>query len=167
MYPEYRFVFVGDSGQADALTAQRIVESGAIEGGPRVITTFIHDLKDRSNQKRPPSPAFDRLPATLRIDRASANGRGVIVFRNYIDAAVIAYAHRATLMDLITADELVAVTVAALMEFEAAGIDDVALRESLRREYRDDANTAADLVKATGAAVDPAAEIRRLLAARF
>ena len=63
VYPEYRFVFVGDSGQADALTAQRIVESGAIEGGPRVITTFIHDLKDRSNQKRPPSPAFDRLPA--------------------------------------------------------------------------------------------------------
>ena len=167
VYPEYRFVFIGDSGQADALTAQRIVESGAMDGGPRVITTFIHDLKDRSNQKRPPSPAFDRLPATLRIHRGSAHGRGVIVFRNYIDAAVIAYAHRATLMDLITAEELVAVTVAALMEFEAAGIDDVALRESLRREYRDDANTAADLVKATGAAVDPAAEIRRLLAKRF
>ena len=45
VYPEYRFVFVGDSGQADALTAQRIVESGAVEGGPRVITTFIHDLQ--------------------------------------------------------------------------------------------------------------------------
>ena len=30
-------------------------------------------------------------------------------------------------MNLITADELVAVTVAALKEFEAAGIDDVAL----------------------------------------
>ena len=70
-------------------------------------------------------------------------------------------------MNLITADELVAVTVAALREFEAAGIDDVALRESLRREYRDDANTAADLVKPSGAAVDPAAEIRRLLATRF
>lgn len=164
VYPEYRFVFVGDSGQADALTAQRIVESGAVEGGPRVITTFIHDLKDRSNTTRPPSPAFDRLPATLRVDRASANGRGVIVFRNYIDAAVIAYAHRATLMDLITADELVAVTVAALTEFEAVAIDDDALRESLRREYREDAKTAADLVKPSGAAVDPAAEIRRLLA---
>jgi hypothetical protein len=167
VYPEYRFVFVGDSGQADALTAQRIVESGAVEGGPRVITTFIHDLKDRSNQTRTSSPAFNRLPATLRVDRASANGRGVIVFRNYIDAAVIAYAHRETLMNLITAEELVAITVAALREFEAAGIDDVALRESLRREYRDDANTAADLVKPSDAAVDPAAEIRRLLATRF
>ncbi len=167
VYPEYRFVFVGDSGQADATTAQRIVKSGAVGSGPRVITTFIHDLKDRSNQERPPSPAFNRLPATLRVDRSSATGRGVIVFRNYIDAAVITYAHRATLMNLITADELVAVTVAALTEFEAAGIDDVALRESLRREYREDANTAADLVKPAGAAVDPAAEIRRLLAARF
>jgi hypothetical protein len=167
VYPEYRFVFVGDSGQADALTAQRIVESGAVKGGPRVITTFIHDLKDRSNQTRPPSPAFDRLPATLRVGRASASGRGVIVFRNYVDAAVIAYTHRATLGDLITADELVAVTLAALREIDAADIDDVTLRESLRREYRDDANVAADLVKPSGAAVDPAAEIRRMLATRF
>jgi hypothetical protein len=167
VYPEYRFVFVGDSGQADALTAQRILESGAVDGGPRVITTFIHDLKDRRNQTRTASPAFDRLAPTLRVDRASSNGRGVIVFRNYIDAAVIAFVHRTTLMNLITADELVAVTVAALQEFEAAGIDDVALRESLRREYRDDANTAADLLKPPEGTVDPAAEIRRLLSSQL
>jgi hypothetical protein len=164
VYPEYRFVFVGDSGQADARAAQRIIESGNVKDGPRVITTFVHDLKDSSNQTRPSSPAFNRLPATQRVDRASTEGRGVIVFRNYIAAAVIAYTHRAKLKDLITADELVAVTVAALREFEAVTIDDFALRESLRREYRDDADIAADLVKPSGAAVDPAAEIRRLLA---
>lgn len=167
VYPEYRFVFVGDSGQADALTAQRILESGEVDGGPRVITTFIHDLKDKQNRTRPPSPAFNRLPSTLRVNRASPNGRGVIVFRNYIDAAVIAFMHRTTLMNLITADELVAVTVAALKEFETAGIDDVALRESLRREYHEDANTAADLLKPPDGAVDPAAEIRRLLSTQL
>ena len=77
VYPEYRFVFVGDSGQADALTAQRIVESGAVEGGPRVITTFIHDLKDRSNQTAAAEPGVRSIArdATRRSGFGERPGR--------------------------------------------------------------------------------------------
>ena len=45
VYPEYRYVFVGDSGQADALTAQLMVTKESTEGTSRVVTTFIHNLR--------------------------------------------------------------------------------------------------------------------------
>jgi len=41
VYPEYRFVFIGDSGQADALTAQLMSSEKSCEGTSRVVTTFI------------------------------------------------------------------------------------------------------------------------------
>ena len=45
VFPEYRYVFVGDSGQADALTAQLLTQGVPAEGTSRPITTFIHDLR--------------------------------------------------------------------------------------------------------------------------
>jgi hypothetical protein len=164
-YPDYDYVFVGDSGQADGLAADLMVTTKAA-WSTRVRTTFIHALKDTSNRQPENSPTFDQLKPTLRISRDSASGRGVIVFGNYIEAAAIAYAQRASLKDLITADELVAVTVAALADFEVAGVAG-STRELLRGEYRAAAVVAADLLKPAGGAADPAAPIRRLLATPF
>jgi hypothetical protein len=111
VYPEYRFVFVGDSGQADALTA-RLMLDGPAQGTARVVTTFIHDITR-------PSRSFHDLRGAEKIGRTSASGRGIVVFRNYIDAALIAHRHSKTLGDLITAEELARITREALTAFKA------------------------------------------------
>ena len=167
VYPDYRFVFVGDSGQADALTARLILETGEEPEGPRVITTFIHDLKDELNRSAKHSVTFDKLPDARRVSRRTepGRGRGVIQFRNYIEAALIAYIQRESLNNLITADELTAITLSALSSFPK--VVEESAKDSLRREYRDDAAAAADLLGSPVGGVDLAAKIRRVLADRF
>jgi hypothetical protein len=158
VYPEYRYVFIGDSGQADALTAQRMVAMGLTGGTTRVVTTFIHYLTKVS-------PSFKKLPAELVVKKTSASGRGVIVFRNYIDAAVIALMHSKTLENLITLDDLGKITKAALTQFNAITFpahDAAAAR--LRKEYRQDAEDAYKLL--TTGSSKPSSdviEIRRIL----
>lgn len=44
LYPEFKFVFFGDSGQGDALLAAKLLES--FPG--RVLGTFIHDVNPTS-----------------------------------------------------------------------------------------------------------------------
>ena len=61
VFPEYQYVFVGDSGQADALTAQLLTNGQMAEGISRPLTTFIHDLRESSDDLRAVSPAFRRL----------------------------------------------------------------------------------------------------------
>ena len=162
VYPEYRYVFVGDSGQADALTAQRMVAKGLTGGTTRVVTTFIHYLTKVSS-------SFKKLPSELVVKKTSASGRGVIVFRNYIDAAVIALMHSKTLENLITPDDLGKITKAALTQFNAITFpvhDAAAVR--LRREYRQDAEEAYKLL--TTGSSKPSSdviEIRRILDRRF
>lgn len=153
VYLEYRHVFVGDSGQADALTARLMLKSAA-----PVITTFIHDIGKGSG-------AFKALGTQERITRNSASGRGVIVFRNYIDAALIAHLQAKTLGNLISADQLAKITREALTAFAAipfaADSQDAA---RLRAEYRQDAEAAYKLLTTTSrtASTDVAA-IRSLL----
>lgn len=151
-YREYRHVFVGDSGQADALTARLMIKSAP------VITTFIHDIHKASR-------SFDNLPAGERITRSSANGRGVIVFRNYIDAAVVAHGHAKTLGHLITANELAGITREALTQFQAIRFETNAPHAArLRDEYRQDAEAAYRLLTTTSRTSSPdVAAIRRLL----
>jgi hypothetical protein len=145
IYPEYRYVFVGDSGQADALTARLMVT-----GESRVITTFIHDLRQSESDRKSVSPAFTSLPMDLVVRKTSATGRGVIVFRNYIDAAVIAHAHSATLGDLVTAEALARVTREALQEFQRIPFQGKELsRPGLWDQYRQDAEEAFRLLAAT------------------
>ena len=164
VYPEYRYVFVGDSGQADALTAGLMVTRTEPAGATRVVTTFIHDL--RMEDGRAASASFRALPPELIVGRASAGGRGVIVFRNYVEAAVIAHRHGATLGDLITAAELARITSAALAAFLAIVFPPelAASRQRLRDQYRQDGEEAADLVAAAGLG-EAAAAIRRLVQA--
>lgn len=146
VYPEYRYVFVGDSGQADALTAGLMVTRPSPAGTARVVTTFIHDL--RSDDGRSASASFRALPPELVVGRASASGRGVIVFRNYIEAALIAHRHSATLGDLITAEELGTVTQVALEGFRKLIFPPelAASRQRLRDQYRQDAEEALTLL---------------------
>ncbi len=168
VYPEYRHVFVGDSGQADALTAQLMVTMGSKEEPSRVVTTFIHDLRQSAGDEKSASAAFRNLRPDVVIGKTSASGRGVIVFRNYIDAAILAYLHSASLEGLVTAEALARVTRAALDEFqkidfeskEASGI-------MLREQYRHDAENAYELLTAAAAGPSPIEEevkrIRRVL----
>jgi hypothetical protein len=155
LYPEYRHVFVGDSGQADALTARLMLDAA---DPARVITTFIHDIARSSR-------SFNALRADDRITRVSANGRGIIVFRNYIDAAIIAHRHSKTLGDLITADKLAGITRAALSEFQAIKFNgDTPALTRLRHEYRQDAEEAYRLLATASRTSSPdVAAIRSLL----
>ena len=158
VYPEYRYVFVGDSGQADALTAQLMLTDRSAAGTARVVTTFIHDLTKAS-------PTFRKLPSEIVVKKTSANGRGVIVFRNYIDAAVIAHMHSKTLGDLITAEELAKITQEALTQFQAIKFTaDEPTVTRLRNEYRQDAKEAYKLLTTGSRKPSPAvAAIRTIL----
>jgi hypothetical protein len=151
VYPEYRYVFVGDSGQADSLTAERMVTERSREGTSRVITTFIHDLRESKDDGRSASPTFRDLGPDVVVGKKSADGRGVIVFRNYIDAAVITYMHSATLENLVTVEGLARITKAALeqfreqkTDFQQAGKEES--RQRLQQQYREDAEEACNLL---------------------
>jgi hypothetical protein len=161
VYPEYRFAFFGDSGQADALTAHRMMIDESLRS--KVAATFIHDLGPDEGSR---SPTFRDLPEELRITRTRTpgSGPGVIVFRNHIEAAVLAHMH---LGDLVSASALARITRAALDEFRRIDFQAaVASRTRLEAEYREDAQEAIRLVERTVGqdARDDVAAIRRHLA---
>jgi hypothetical protein len=168
VYPEYRFVFIGDSGQADALTAQLLINEKSCEGTSRVITTFIHDLREHEDDQKSVSATFRNVPAEMLINELSESGRGVIVFRNYIAAALVAYAHSSTLENLITADKLAKVTRAALTQFQTIDFaTKQASQHKLRQQYRQDADAACTLLtrasQPSAAMVEEIRQIRHIL----
>ena len=164
VFPEYQYVFVGDSGQADALTAQLLTNGQMAAGMARPITTFIHDLRASSDDIV--SPAFKRLsPEDLVGDPPEAR-RGIIVFRNYIQAATIAYLQRDTLSNLIDANELAAITRAALADFERVAAT-APLRSTLEGQYKTDAERATALVAAAGLVPAAGGDLRRTLDGPF
>jgi hypothetical protein len=131
VYPEYRFVFFGDSGQADALTAALMVADE--HASSRVVTTFIHDLGDTA-----------RSPSYRELDRKLVDARPprVIVFRNHIQAAVLGHAHYP---DLVSAAALARVTRAALTQLDSIEFPHRDRRNLLEAQYKEDA---LDAVKA-------------------
>jgi hypothetical protein len=147
VYPEYRYVFIGDSGQADALTAQLMI-TGQSSGAGRVITTFIHDLRESGQDERAISQTFRNLRNDILITKSSASGRGVIVFRNYIAAAVVAHTHSRTLEKLISAEDLAQITLSALEQFGRIEFVSAASRARLREQYRQDAEDACNVLTA-------------------
>lgn len=150
VYPDYRYVFIGDSGQADSITATRMVTDSSVEGTRRVLITFIHDLRRNPQDRVLASASFHKLDKRLMVTVNSEYPTGIIVFRNYIDAAAVAYAHAAKLQNLITAKELGQITLAALTELRAIPFSNgQGERERLFREYREDAGTALALMKKT------------------
>jgi hypothetical protein len=149
VFPEYRYVFVGDSGQADALTAQLLTQGVPAEGTSRPITTFIHDLT-RTPDDSNGSPSFRRVTAAETAGDPAATGRAIIMFRNYIQAAAKAYDHRATLDSLIDAGELVKITEAALDGFTHI-TKKTPFHATLQQQYKADAQKALALLTASNA----------------
>jgi hypothetical protein len=76
LYPEYRFVFVGDSGQGDAAFGAMILADFPDD----VLAVFIHDVVNEADGRFP-------LPAA---ERAVEAGRQIYYFDTYPDAARIA-----------------------------------------------------------------------------
>lgn len=170
VYPEYRFVFVGDSGQADALTAKLMVTGNSTDEASRVVTTFIHDIRRSENDRESASAAFESVlqDSELLVSETSASGRGVIVFRNYIQAAVVAYMQSATLEDLVTAEELATITRSALDQFiEIVAKENNDAFGRLREEYRQDAERAYQLLLSAGLTQSALGDIRRILDEKF
>lgn len=143
IYPEYHFVFVGDSGQADALTAAKMVSDTAVAGTDRVLTTFIHDLSNSPQDTKRASHSFRTLDDRLKVTITSADAKGVIAFRNYIVAATVAYAHGAKLDKLITTEELGTIVETALEDLaNIAFTAEHTGKQRLFEEYQQDAKTA-------------------------
>lgn len=159
VYPEYRFVFIGDSGQADALTAELMIATGD-SANPRVTAAFIHDLRPTSGTARGASPSFLGIDPALIVGPDSVRAPGIIVFRNYIDAAVQAYQNTDELDVLITADELARVTVGALGEFLKVPFEDGS--SVLRQQYREDATTALALLDGEHVLADSIRTLRQV-----
>jgi Phosphatidate phosphatase APP1, catalytic domain len=108
LFPEYRFVFVGDSGQGDAMFGARM----RAEHPDMVPAVFIHDVV-----------------ATPKAARADWRSQGVHFFDTYPGAATVAHE-----LGLITDRGLNAVTQAALSEFAAFEFSDEAQARERRGE---------------------------------
>ena len=137
IYPEYQFVFFGDSGQADSLTAELMVTDEKVKS--EIVTTFIHDLGATAR-----SPTFNGLDQSLVVKEDRAQSPGVILFRNHIQAAVLAHIH---FKNLITTQQLAEVTKAGLKEFLWIEFPDNSARAVLKSQYREDAEDALKLLE--------------------
>ncbi len=77
LFPERRFVFVGDSGQGDAAAGLEMRRRYP----DRVPAVFIHDVVNREKD----------IPLLSRRERARMAARGVFVFDTYLGAGLMAY----------------------------------------------------------------------------
>lgn len=101
LYPEHRFVFIGDNGQGDVFVAADI----AAEAGPSAsVTGLIHIVQP-----------IDVVPRGRLADPAAWRAHGVVFFDTYIGAA-LACCERG----LIDRQALARVAVAALEDWRAA-----------------------------------------------
>lgn len=122
LFPEFKFVFFGDSGQGDALLASRLLKTCP----EQVLATFIHNV----------NPVFARTGDGGR-KRAYA-AEGVEFFGTYAGAALAAHQK-----GLISADDVLAVAAASEKELEKIlflGPDAEATKKERHRELQADLN---------------------------
>lgn len=133
VYPEYRFVFFGDSGQADALTADRMLDDEQLS--KRVVATFIHDLRSGSvdDDQEVASPSF------LEVEKDPPPK--LFISRNYIHAALQAYVE--TDVELISSEHLASITEIALEQFSKIASP----QDGLAQQYQDDAERVCEILK--------------------
>ena len=117
LYPEYGFVFVGDSGQGDAVFARAALGEG-------LDLALIHDVKGLDARSR-----------------AALAGAGVYVFDTYLGAAARAYERQR-----ISRAGLVRVASAALRELRQIDFASDAQRDARWAELRADWSRAAQLL---------------------
>ncbi len=116
LYPEYRFVFIGDSGQGDAIFGARM----RAENGDAVPAVFIHDVV-----------------ATGSAERETWREKGVFFFDSYAGAAVEAHA-----LGLLTAQGLHDVVAATVTELGGVAFDSAEKRAAREAELRRDVERA-------------------------
>ena len=112
LFPEYRLVFLGDSGQGDVLVGERLLA----QDRDAVQLVLIHDVVN--------------TPPDLRAEYAA---RGIHFHDTYVGAAVIAFEH-----DLISPAGLSFVANKAVHEFETATWDNKAQRDHMQRLFERD-----------------------------
>ncbi|MBI3925672.1 MAG: DUF2183 domain-containing protein [Armatimonadetes bacterium] len=112
LYPEYRFVFTGDSGQGDAILGARMVR----EHPDIVQGVFIHDVVGLTPEQR----------EQMRLE-------GIEVFDTYVGAGIAAYQK-----GLIGADGLRRVAQAAERDMAAISFESPEQREARLRELTRD-----------------------------
>lgn len=112
LYPEYRFVFTGDSGQADAIFGAAIAE----QYPEAVAGVFIHDVV-----------------ATPEAARAEWLEKGVVFFDTYAGVAVAAHQR-----GLISLDGLHGVTLATSQQMSQVAFESAASRQARRAELERD-----------------------------
>ncbi len=148
VYPSYDYVFFGDSGQADAHAARLIMEhNGSLNGPGKAIITFIHDLRvdGEAGDGRGLSPTRAVCDAVERED--------VVLFRNHVQAALIAYrrGRAGEIRELVDAQELVAVVEQALAELPSARFKTPEIGLTVRAGFALDAAEAIVEAQAAGA----------------
>lgn len=120
LYPEYAFVFLGDSGQGDAAFGARLMA----DHGASVLAVLIHDVV-----------------ATPAAEREEHRRRNVRFFDTYVGAALVGFE-----LGLIRAEGLGRVAAAAREELEAIAFESPADREARRAELAADLARVAPLV---------------------
>ncbi|OQR83039.1 hypothetical protein ACHHYP_15185 [Achlya hypogyna] len=120
LFPEYKFVFFGDSGQGDALLASRLLELYPT----KVPAAFIHDITPD-------------LPTTGDGgSKAAYRAQGVEFYKTYAGAGAAAYDK-----GLISKDDLKALATLCKLELDAipfTGADAAAKRERRKTEMTQD-----------------------------
>lgn len=112
LFPEYGFVFLGDSGQGDAIAGERMRD----EHGSAMRAVFIHDVINTAEGER----------ARLRAKRVYFND-------TYIGAALDAHA-----LGILSLDALAGVARAAVAEFLGCAFESGAQKEARLGEFRRD-----------------------------
>ncbi len=114
VFPEYSFVFCGDSGQGDAIAGGLMMEhpGGSVRG------VFIHDVVGTDEQRR-----------------ASWREKGVYFNDTYVGAALDAHE-----LGLLHAEAVRNIALSALAELEAIHFDDHGMRKDRFHEFRRDAD---------------------------
>lgn len=118
LFPEYRLVFIGDSGQGDVLVAERLID---VPGTVRL--ALIHDVLG--------------TPAGMRGHYAQ---RGIHFFDTYIGAGLTAYAS-----GLISLPSLLRIANEAVVGFERTQWDSPEQRNRMKEMFERDLELLADI----------------------
>lgn len=125
LFPEYGFVFIGDSGQGDAIFGGWIAASH-----PDIVrAVLIHDVIDTSEP-----------------ERTAFRERGVLFFDTYLGAALECFSR-----GLISEDGLIRVAAAAAADLDRISFDDPAQSAARRRDLDRDLSRAAALLPSRAA----------------
>lgn len=155
VYPEYHYVFFGDSGQADAYAANLMMEhNGALASPGRALVTFIHDLRFRAEDGR----QYGISPTPLV--HSAVRNPNVVLFRNHVHAARQAferYRDGLLAVELVDSSELLDVVTAALTQLDAAEFSSPAAAARLGTEFSVDAAAALRALRRSGVEVPIAA----------